>query len=127
MITKDPHAYRVRNLHQEKGLRDHGAAGTLASNNLVITARGGRARHPGRRAKAGGGEPEGAGASAEANRRAPGRQRRRTGRDSRPWMRLLGRQRSSSTGTASDKAGNRASSAPNAISPSRRASGAPRQ
>jgi len=25
MITKDLHAYRVRNLHQEKSLRDHGA------------------------------------------------------------------------------------------------------
>src|SRR5215475_3551340 len=27
MITKDLHAYRVRNLHQEKSLRDHGPSG----------------------------------------------------------------------------------------------------
>ena len=54
-------------------------------------------------------------------------QRRRTGRDSRPRMRLLGRQRSVDGGTASVRPGNRASSAPNATSPSSRASGAPRQ
>src|SRR5262249_20015578 len=72
MITKDLHAYRVRNLHQEKGLRDHGVR------------------------RVSGGGPGGA-----------GRQRKRTGRDSRPWMRLLGRQRSDDAGTASDRAGNR--------------------
>ena len=54
-------------------------------------------------------------------------QARRTGSDSRPFMRLTGRQRSSPAGTASDIAGKRASSAPRATSASIRASGAPRQ
>ena len=39
-------------------------------------------------------------------------------------MRLLGRQRNDDSGTASDREGNRVSSARNATSPSRRASGA---
>ena len=52
---------------------------------------------------------------------------RRTGRVSRPWMRVLGRQRSESAGTASVIEPKRSSSPPNAISASSRASGAPRQ
>jgi hypothetical protein len=54
-------------------------------------------------------------------------QARWTGRDSRPLIRLTGRQRSFSGGTASDIPGKRASSAPKATSASMRASGAPRQ
>ena len=51
----------------------------------------------------------------------------RTGSDSRPWISVLGRQRSDSAGTASRIEPNLASSPPNAISASSRASGAPRQ
>ena len=58
---------------------------------------------------------------------SPADQGRRTGSDSRPWMRLLGFQRSDDRGTARDSPGNRDSSAPNAISASSRASGAPMQ
>jgi len=54
-------------------------------------------------------------------------QRRRTGSVSRPWIRLLWRQRSDDGSTASDSDGNRDSRAPNATSPSSRARGAPRQ
>jgi hypothetical protein len=51
----------------------------------------------------------------------------RTGRDSRPFMRLTGRQRSSAAGTARESPGRRASRAPRATSASIRARGAPRQ
>ena len=54
-------------------------------------------------------------------------QARRTGKDSRPFIKLTGRQRSSGGGTASDIRGKRASRAPMATSASIRASGAPRQ
>ena len=56
-----------------------------------------------------------------------GQARRTGGRDSRPCMRLTGRQRSSSGGTASDSPGKRASRAPRATSASTRAREAPRQ
>jgi hypothetical protein len=54
-------------------------------------------------------------------------QARRTGRDSRPFITLTGRQRSSSGGIASSSPGKRASRAPRATSASMRARGAPRQ
>ena len=52
---------------------------------------------------------------------------RRTGRDSRPFITLTGRQRSSGGESASEIRGKRASRAPRATSASMRARGAPRQ
>src|ERR1700722_14153526 len=82
----------------------------------LITATGRRQAADGRRQGTGGRAAGGGGGYA-----------RRTGRVSRPWIRELSRQRNVAGSAASDREGNLDNSAPNAISASRHAGGAPRQ
>ena len=91
-------------------------------------ARGGAHRCPLPPRRAAPGVTSGCGAGCHRGRRQPGgHQLSRTGRDSRPFIRLTERQRSSSGGAASDIPRKRSSRVPRATSASMRARGAPRQ